>query len=53
VGELGLGGVEELQRHLGTRVILRPRVGNLPGHLIIEYYDEAQLTGIYERLMRG
>jgi len=44
--------LEELQRHLGTRVTLRPRVGNLPGQLIIEYYDEAQLTGIYDRLMR-
>ena len=45
--------LEELQRHLGTRVMLRPRVGNRPGRLVIEYYDEAQLTGIYERLMRG
>ena len=45
--------LEELQRHLGTRVTLRPRIGNLPGQLIIEYYDEAQLTGIYDRLMRG
>ncbi|HLE37056.1 MAG TPA: ParB/RepB/Spo0J family partition protein [Candidatus Acidoferrales bacterium] len=43
--------LEELQRHLGTRVTLRPRIGNLPGQLIIEYYNEAQLTGIYERLM--
>jgi len=45
--------LEDLQRHLGTRVTLRPRIGNLPGQLIIEYYDEAQLTGIYDRLMRG
>ena len=45
--------VEELQRHLGTRVLLRPRVGNLPGQLVIEYYDEGQLHGLYERLMRA
>ena len=44
--------VEELQRHLGTRVSLRPRVGNLPGQLVIQYYDEGQLHGLYERLMR-
>lgn len=44
--------IEELQRHLGTRVTLRPKVGNFPGRLVIEYYDEGQLNGIYERLMR-
>ena len=44
--------LEQLQRHLGTRITLRPRVGNLPGQLMIEYYDEAQLTALYERLMR-
>ena len=44
--------LEELQRHLGTRVTLRPRVGNLPGQLMIEYYDETQLAGLYDRLMR-
>ena len=44
--------VEELQRHLGTRVTLRPKVRNLPGQLVIEYYDEGQLHRIYERLMK-
>ena len=44
--------LEELQRHLGTRVALRPRTKLRPGQLILEYYDDAQLTGLYDRLMR-
>ncbi len=44
--------LEELQRHLGTRVSLRTPGKNRPGQLLIEYYDDAQLSGIYDRLMR-
>ncbi len=44
--------LEELQRYLGTRVSLRPRTKTRPGQLQIEYYDEGQLAGLYERLMR-
>ena len=44
--------IEELQRHLGTRVHLRPRTKTRPGALILEYYDDAQLQGVYERLMK-
>ncbi|HYL09660.1 MAG TPA: ParB/RepB/Spo0J family partition protein [Candidatus Acidoferrales bacterium] len=44
--------LEELQRYLGTRVYLRPKSGTRPGQLILEYYEEAQLTEIYDRLMR-
>lgn len=44
--------LEELQRYLGTRVSLRPRTKTRPGQLQIEYYDEQQLAGLYERLMR-
>ena len=44
--------LDELQRYLGTRVYLRPKVGSRPGQLILEYYDDAQLAGIYDRLMR-
>lgn len=44
--------VEELQRHLGTRVSLRPGTKTRPGQLIIEYYDDSQLRALYERLMR-
>ncbi len=43
--------LEELQRHLGTRVMLRPATKTRPGQLMIEYYDEAQLSGLYDRLM--
>jgi hypothetical protein len=31
--------------------MLRPRLGKRPGQLQIEYYDEAQLNGLYERLL--
>jgi len=44
--------LEELQRHLGTRVLLKPHSKNHPGQLIVEYYDEAQLKGLYDRLMK-
>ena len=44
--------LEELQRHLGTRVNLRPATKTRPGKLMIEYYDEAQLAGLYDRLMK-
>ncbi|MGA2482565.1 MAG: ParB/RepB/Spo0J family partition protein [Candidatus Acidiferrales bacterium] len=44
--------LEELQRHLGTRVLLRPRSKQRPGQLILEYYDDAQLMGLYDRLMK-
>ncbi len=44
--------LEELQRHLGTRVTLRPRTKTHPGQLILEYYDDAQLVGLYDRLMK-
>ena len=43
--------LEELQRALGTRVSLRPKTGIRPGQLILEYYDEGQLQGLYERLL--
>jgi ParB family transcriptional regulator, chromosome partitioning protein len=44
--------LEELQRHLGTRVILRQKTKMRPGQLVVEYYDEGQLMGIYDRLMK-
>jgi ParB family chromosome partitioning protein len=44
--------VEEMQRALGTKVILRPRTPRAPGRLIIEFYDDAQLEALYERLTR-
>ena len=44
--------LEELQRHLGTRVYLRPKTKIRPGQLIVEFYDDAQLQGLYERLLK-
>src|SRR5262249_22476011 len=44
--------LEELQRHLGTKVLLRERTKLRPGQLILEYYDDNQLMGIYDRLMK-
>jgi ParB family chromosome partitioning protein len=44
--------LEELQRHLGTKVLLRQKTRVRPGQLVVEYYDEAQLMGIYDKLMK-
>jgi ParB family chromosome partitioning protein len=44
--------VENLQQALGTRVTLREPTRTRAGELVIEYYDAAQLAGIYERLMK-
>jgi ParB family chromosome partitioning protein len=43
--------LEELERHLGTKVTMRQKTKGRPGQLQIEFYDEAQLEGIYEKLM--
>src|ERR1700720_4464231 len=40
--------LEELQRHLGTKALLRQRTKMRPGQLILEYYDDAQLMGLYD-----
>jgi ParB family chromosome partitioning protein len=44
--------LEELQRHLGTKVLLREKTKMRPGHLVLEYYEDAQLMGLYDRLMK-
>jgi ParB family chromosome partitioning protein len=44
--------LEELQRHLGTKVLLRQKTRMRPGQLVLEYYDDAQLMGLYDRLMK-
>lgn len=44
--------LEELQRHLGTKIFLRERTKIRPGQLVLEYYDESQLMGLYDRLMK-
>jgi len=44
--------LDELQRHLGTKVLLHQKTKIRPGQLVLEYYDEAQLMGLYDRLMK-
>ena len=44
--------LDELQRHLGTKVLLRQRTKIRPGQLVLEYYDDHQLMGLYDRLMK-
>jgi len=44
--------MEQLQQTLGTRVTLRPPTKTRPGQLQIEYYDDEQLAGLYDRLTR-
>jgi ParB family transcriptional regulator, chromosome partitioning protein len=44
--------LEELQRHLGTKVLLRERTKLRPGQLVLEYYDDGQLMNLYDRLIR-
>lgn len=44
--------IDELRLHLGTKVLLKPKTKTHPGQLIIEYYEDAQLMGLYDRLMK-
>jgi ParB family transcriptional regulator, chromosome partitioning protein len=61
-GRTGLGQVvvhdpnrqaalDELQKQIGTRISLQMPAGSRPGQLILEFYDEEQLNGLYDRLM--
>jgi ParB family chromosome partitioning protein len=43
--------LDELQKHLGTRVTLQMPSKGRVGQLMLEFYDEEQLNGLYERLM--
>ena len=43
--------IDELQKHIGTRVTLHIPAKGRAGQLILEFYDEEQLSGLYERLM--
>jgi len=44
--------IDELQRHIGTRVSLLMPAKGRAGQLILEFYDEEQLNALYERLIR-
>jgi len=43
--------LDELQKHIGTRVTLHMPTKGHAGQLILEFYDEEQLNGLYERLL--
>jgi len=43
--------LDELQKHIGTRVSLLMPTKRHAGQLILEFYNEEQLNGLYERLM--
>jgi len=44
--------LDELQRHLGTKIFLRERTKLRPGQLVVEFYDDRQLMGLYDLLMK-
>lgn len=43
--------LEELERELGTRVLLRLPRGKRAGQLVLEYYDSSHLMGLYDRIL--
>ncbi|MCU1343692.1 MAG: hypothetical protein JWN92_3115 [Candidatus Acidoferrum typicum] len=43
--------IDELQKHIGTRVSVQMPSKGRAGQLTLEFYDEEQLNGLYERLM--
>jgi ParB family chromosome partitioning protein len=43
--------LDELQKNIGTRVTLHMPTKGHAGQLILEFYDEEQLNGLYERLV--
>jgi len=44
--------LEELERKYGRRVTLHPAPGGKSGQLLFEYYNEGDLSRLYEQLMR-
>ncbi len=46
-----LAALDELQKHIGTRVLLHMPAKGRPGQLVLEFYDEEQLGALYGRLM--
>jgi ParB family transcriptional regulator, chromosome partitioning protein len=44
--------IDELQRALGTKILLRPHTKSHPGQLIVEFYDDAHLIRLYDQLMK-
>jgi ParB family chromosome partitioning protein len=46
-----VAALDDLQKHIGTRVTLEMPSGGRPGKLTIDFYDEEQLNALYDRLM--
>lgn len=44
--------IDELQREYGTRVFIIPARASRPGQIIFEYYDNSDLTRLYDKLAR-
>ena len=44
--------IDELQREYGTRVSIHPSRASRPGQIIFEYYDDSDLTRLYDILMQ-
>jgi ParB family transcriptional regulator, chromosome partitioning protein len=44
--------IDEMQQRFGTKVFIMPLRPGRPGQLIFEYYEPADLTRLYEQLMR-
>jgi ParB family transcriptional regulator, chromosome partitioning protein len=44
--------LEDLQREYGTRIALQLHHAGKPGQLIFEYYDDSDLSRLYDHLMR-
>src|SRR5260370_18331955 len=44
--------LDQRQRHLGTKVLLHQKTKMRPGQLVLEFYDDDQLMGLYDRLMK-
>jgi ParB family chromosome partitioning protein len=44
--------LEDLQREYGTRILLHTGQSGKPGQLIFEYYDDSDLSRLYDHLMR-
>ncbi len=44
--------LEQLQHALGTKVSIRMATKTRPGELRIEYYDDAQLAHLYDRIIK-
>jgi ParB family chromosome partitioning protein len=44
--------IDQMQQRFGTKVFIMPLRPGRPGQLIFEYYESADLTRLYEQLMR-